>query len=734
MRKSFLILLSIATLSVTNITDTWAQDSKNKISDPVSGLNYEKKLRWADGLYQKGSFFNAVEYYHQLLVEQPRNPYLNHQIAECYKYLRDYGRAAKYYGMAYELASMIYPHDLYEEAVMLKMNDDYDKSEERFKKYIALNKKHLPTDYAKNFKKWQKRAQLEIDGIEMGRVSKLNPEPVNVKNVGPNINTTYTQSAPIPIADTVLMFSTQNITSLNVADRSVPNKEYLSKLMVSRKQKYTDVVDTFEWALDFNDGKFNSTNFHVGNGVFSPGGDRFYFTKCKEADSNRMLCKIFVSEFQNDRWGTPNELGNNINIDGTSSTTPYIAKVKKQEVLFFASDRKMQGRGGFDIWYSVYDPVQKSYRRPQNAGKQINTAGDEKTPYYDSRTGTLYFASNGWKTLGGFDIYSAKGGPSRYEEVAPKTFVRNLGYPINTTYDDMYYVLDNYGKPDGYLVSNRPRGNDWQGGSYSIKNPTCCDDIWRVQYEPRITIQGVVLNSKTQKPVNQVSVKMVDDAGEVKTFNSTDGRFEFNASRNHTYVLNADKQDFKTTRTQFSTMGMKREDPDKVVELVIYVDSIYLDETFIMENVFYDFGKSTLRPESSYELDKLVELMKDNPSIDVQIISHTDNVGTDESNNVLSNDRAQSVINYLVSSGIERSRLSSLGLGESQPVASNDTEEGRQKNRRTEFKIIADRPERRQVYDSSKPGTLGQQMKNLQLSETDNIDGTDAPNTEAPSN
>jgi len=722
MRKSFLILLSLATLSVAPQTDALAQNSKNKISDPVSGLGYEKKLRWADGLFREGSFFNAVEYYQQLLEEQPRNPYLNHQVAECYKYLRDYGRAAKYYGFSYELASRLYPHDLYEEAVMLKMNDQYDKSEERFKKYISLNKKDLPTEYAKDFKKWQKRAQLEIDGIEMGRVSKLNPEPVNVKNLGPNINTTYTQSAPIPLGDTVLLYSTQNITSMNVSDRSVPNKEFLSKLMVSRKQKYTDIVDTFEWALDFNDGQFNSSNFHVGNGVFSPGGDRFYFTRCKEADSNKMMCKIFVSEFDKDRWSTPKEMGNNINVDGTSSTTPYIAKVKKQEILFFASDRKMQGRGGFDIWYSVYDPVQKTYRRPQNAGKQINTAGDEKTPYYDSRTGTLYFASNGWKTLGGYDIYAAKGGPSRYEEVAPKVFVTNLGYPINTTYDDMYYVLDNYGKPDGYLVSNRPHGRDWEGGSYSLKNPTCCDDIWRVQYEPRISVQGVVLDSKTQKPVTKVAVKMVDDAGEVKTFNSTDGRFEFNAMRNHTYVLNADKQDYRSTRTQFSTMGMKREDPDKVVELVIYVDSIYLDEAFVMENVYYDFGKATLRPESSYELDKLVTLMKDNPSIDVQIVSHTDNIGTEESNNILSNDRAQSVVNYLVSSGIERSRLSTLGLGESQPVASNDTDAGRQKNRRTEFKIIADRPERRQVYDSAKPGSIGEQMKNLQLSETDNID------------
>src|SRR5690606_7891520 len=140
------------------------------------------------------------------------------------------------------------------------------------------------------------------------------------------------------------------------------------------------------------------------------------------------------------------------------STQPFIAQVGKNEILFFSSNRTLQSRGGYDIWYSVYDTRQKTYRRPQNVGKQINTVGDEMSPYYDSRTGTLYFASNGWKTMGGFDIYSAKGGPSRYTDLS------NLGYPINTSADELYYIHDPMGKPDAYVVSNRV-------GSVALKNP-----------------------------------------------------------------------------------------------------------------------------------------------------------------------------------------------------------------------------------------------------------------------
>lgn len=711
-RKSFLYLFS-AFLLVAGVQDeALAQKDKyrNKANDPVAELGYEKKLRWADGLFKSGSYYNAYDYYLQLLQEQPRNPYLNYQVAECAWFMRDYVPAARYYGFVYSLASALYPEAIYKEALMLKMQGEYDNAIGRFQKFIA--------DNPKSFKKLKKRAQREIEGCIMAKKSLNDPIPATVKNLGPNVNSAYTELSPYPLGDTALLFATMKSNNLVEVGKE-KRKDYVSRFMVSQKFKKSEERDTFQWALPFMDGRFNDDKYHVGNGCFSPGGDRFYFTRCLEDAKNEMVCNIFVSEFDKEKWGEPKQIGSGVNEKGSSSTQPFIAKVGNKEVLFFSSNRELQSRGGYDIWYSVYDPRQKSYRRPQNAGKQINTEGDEASPYYDTKEGKLYFASNGWVTMGGFDIFSAEGGPSRY------TNLRNLGYPINSPADELYYINDPVGKPDAYVVSNRI-------GSIALKNPTCCDDIWRIQYEPKVYAMGKVLDQKNQKPVGQVVVKMVDEAGNLKTYNSEDGQFQFLTARGHNYSLTADKPGYISTRANVSTENIRRQDPDDTVFVTIYVDSFQIDGTFELNNILYDYDKATLRPEAAASLEKLTDLLKDNPSLDVEIFSYTDGKGTDAYNKNLSQERAQSVVDYLVRNGVERSRLTARGMGKSNPVAQEksasgkDLPEGRQENRRTTFKIVTDVPTKRIIYDSTKPGTLGEQERNLQMGEgEDDIEPTD---------
>ncbi|MFT4062363.1 MAG: OmpA family protein [Edaphocola sp.] len=699
-RKSLLFLFSAFLLTAAAQNEALAQKDKyrNKANDPVTELGYEKKLRWADGLFKSGSYYNAYDYYLQLLQEQPRNPYLNYQVAECAWYMRDYVPAARYYGATYSLASAVYPEAVFKEALMLKMQGDYPKAIDRFQRFIA--------DNPKTFKKLKKRAATQIDGCRMAMKSVNEPIPATVKNLGPNVNSAYTELAPYPLGDTALLFATMKSNDVVEVGKE-KRSDYVSRFMVSHKFKKFSDPDTFQWPLSFLDGQFNDPRYHVGNGSFSPGGDRFYFTRCLENDKNEMACKIFVSTFEGEKWGAPQLLGEGIN-DEYSSTQPFVAKVGKKEVLFFSSNRVLQSRGGYDIWYSVYDPRQKSYRRPQNAGKQINTEGNEATPYYDSRINKLFFASDGWVTMGGYDIYAAEGGPSRY------TNLQNLGYPINTSADELYYIHDPAGKPDAYVVSNRP-------GSIALKNPTCCDDIWRVQYEPTIYAMGKVLDQKTQRPVGQTVVKMVDEAGNLRTFNSEDGQFEFLTTRGHNYVLTADKQGLTSSRATVSTDGIKRSDPSDTVFVTIYVDSLNQGE-FIMNNILYDYDKASLRPESASDLEKLTNLLKDNPSYDVRIYSYTDSKGTAEYNKKLSQERAEAVVSYLVRNGIDASRLSAEGRGKDNPVAPNtlngkDNPDGRQLNRRTTFQITNDVPTRHTIYDSTKPGTIGDQQKNLKQGE-----------------
>jgi outer membrane protein OmpA-like peptidoglycan-associated protein len=692
-RKSLLYLFSAFLLAGVVNDDAQAQKDKyrNKANDPVAELGYEKKLRWADGLFKSGSYYNAYDYYLQLLQEQPRNPYLNYQVAECAWFMRDYIPAANYYGVVYSLGKTIYPEAIYKQALMLKMQGEYDKSIETFNRFIA--------DNPKTFKKLKKRAQREIKGCEMAKNSIANPKAVTIKQLGPNVNTAYTELSPMPMGDTALLFATMksnNIVEVGKERRS----DYVSRFVVSRKFNNLEERDTFQWNIPFMDGRFNDPKYHVGNGVFSSGGDRFYFTRCLENDKNEMKCRIFCSTFEKDRWGVAKELGNGINDDKSSSTQPYITMIGKKEVLFFSSNRELQSRGGYDIWYSVYDPRQKSYRRPQNAGKQINTEGNEASPFYDSKNNKLYFSSDGWETMGGFDVFVAEGGPSRY------TSLHNLGYPINTSADDLYYVQDPSGKPDAYVVSNRV-------GSMALKNPTCCDDIFRIQYEPNIVAIGKVLDQKTQKPVDEVAVRMVDEAGNVKEFNAKDGRFEFATPRGHQYVFTAHKPGYVSTRATANTENIKRSNPDDTVAVTIYIDVASNNEV-VLENILYDYDKASLRPESAASLEKLTQLLNDNPSYDVKIISHTDGKGKKDYNKRLSQQRAESVVEYLVRNGVDRERLSAEGMGMEHPIADNSTEEGRQQNRRTTFKILTDVPTRRLIYDSTKPGTIGQQQKNLE--------------------
>lgn len=705
MRKNWLLLL-LATILVSTQYDVYGQQQRrdkyrNKANDPVAKLPYYKKLRWADDLFKAGSYFNAIEYYQQLKQEQERNPYLTYQLAESYWMTRDYVPAAHYYGEAFALAPKLYPEATFKQAMMLKMQGEYEQAINQFNKFIA--------DNPKTFKKLKLRAKREIEGANMAMNSIKNPQPVNIQNAGPNVNSAYTELSPYPLGDSALLFATMRQNSVVEVEKK-NRDEYVSRLMTSRKQENVPVADSFQWSLKFLDGKFNDPRVHVGNGSYSPGGDRFYFTKCSEEDSMKVICKIYVSKFVGSQWSEPQILGEGINDEG-SNTQPFVALVGKKEVLFFSSNRKLQSRGGYDIWYSIIDPRNGTYRRPQNAGKQINTEGDEITPYYDSRVNKLYFSSNGWVTMGGFDIYSADGGPSRY------TNVMNLGYPINTSADELYFIKDPVGKPDAYLVSNRI-------GSIALKNPTCCDDIWRVQYEPRLMVTGQIVDCDTKEPVTDVVVKMVDETGDLKTYNSTDGTFGFNMSRSHTYVITADKQGFSSTRATVNTSDVKRSDPDDTATVTICLSTIR--NSFRVSNVYYDYDKATLRPESVASLDSLVNFMRDNQSLSVEIYSFADGKGTDKYNKNLSERRAQAVKDYLVNNGIEDQRMIVKGYGEKMPAAPNttasgaDNPSGRQLNRRTEFRIVTDVPTRRVIFNSAKPGSMDEQEKNLMQDENAN--------------
>ena len=232
----------------------------------------------------------------------------------------------------------------------------------------------------------------------------------------------------------------------------------------------------------------------------------------------------------------------------------------------------------------------------------------------------------------------------------------------------------------------------------------------------------------------QTVVKMVDQKGELNTYNSEDGNFIFNIARGHSYVVTGDKPGYTSSRASVSTMEIKRSDPDDTVMVTIYLDSI--KNSFSVNNIYYDYDKAVLRAESVSALDSVVTFLKDNASISVEIYSYTDSKGKDDYNMALSQRRAQSVMDYLEKGGIDRARMTAKGFGAKNAAAANsvngkDNPEGRQLNRRTEFRIVTDVPTRRVLYNSAMPGTLDQQEKNLRV-EPESSDDEPAPGGRKP--
>ena len=730
MRKNWLFLILMTFLVVVQY-DVNAQTKKksyykNKANDPISQLSDGKKLAYADQLFFQESYFEAIDYYQQLKKNDERNVYYTYQLADCYRATRDYVLASHYYAEAYELSRRVYPMSAYYAGLMYKQQGEYQTAILYFNKFLTDNKKiaaqkpggdditNTPLT-PKIIKDLKKQAKVEIEGAEMAMVSIKNPEPYNVVNCGPNVNTILTELSPYPLGDSALLFSTVGREAGFEYDGKSRHNEHF---MYSHKQ--AGYVDSFQWPMPFNDGGFNDPNFHVGNGCFTPQGERFYFSKCGleshhqgGRDTMKNICRIYVSRWNKEGWGVPTLVPGGVNEEGSSNTMPNVAKVGKKDVLFFVSDRALQSRGGLDIWYSIIDPRNESYRRPQNCGKTINTKYDEITPYYDSREKKLYFATTGRKSFGGSDIYSAEGGPSRYINV------NNMGFPINSPADELYYIKDPIGKLDAYVVSNRI-------GSYAQKNPTCCNDIWRIQKDPKLSVIGKVIDRTTHEPIGQSVVKMIDQKGELKTYNSDDGNFIFSMERGHSYIITGDKMGYTSSHNAVSTMDVKRTDPDDTVYITVVLDTVKND--FKVSNIFYEFNDATIKPESIGALDSVVTFMKDNPSISIEIYSFTDNLGSPEFNKALSQRRAQAVVDYLEKSQIDRNRMKAIGFGNANPVASEKDENGkdnpmgRQKNRRTEFRIIGDLPTRRVLYNSAQKGSMNQQQDNLKADLPDDED------------
>lgn len=439
-----------------------------------------------------------------------------------------------------------------------------------------------------------------------------------------------------------------------------------------------------EWQRPEPAGGELNTDADEGIISFTPDGQTMYLTVAKRSETANTSVEIYTSQRSDATWSAPQKY--EITAD-TLSAYGHPAVSPDGNYLYFSSDMP-GGYGGKDIWrINLKSPVGSL----ENLGEQINTSGDEMFPYVRNDS-LLYFASDGHPGFGGLDLFRA-----RRNSTGDRWSIENMGIPINSNGDDFGIT---FGEGEsGFFSSNRKdaRGYD---NIYSFVLP-----------EIKVTIAGMVFD-KDEEPVPNAIIRIVgDDGSNQKEIARDDGSFRFKLERGVKYVMKAGAKGYLNVKQEF-TSGMEEEDAEYEVDFILAA----INKPQVVENIFYDFDKATLRPESKAALDEMIVMLKENPNVTIEMGAHTDRKGSDEYNINLSNRRAKSVVDYLIAGGIEPDRLTWKGYGESTPkkvtkrinrefpqfpedtlldeafietLSPEDQEAADQINRRTEFQVTS---------------------------------------------
>lgn len=519
-----------------------------------------------------------------------------------------------------------------------------DSSEFYYRRFLRINSSN--DKYAQN-------AQLNLRDINFSRDAFKNPVNVNPVNMGSSINSENQEYSPAFAIDEKTIYITKRMG--NLSDNR-PNEDlYFAELNDESWDKVKDIgppINTIE-----NEGAFS----------ISSDGNYIFFTSCSR-NGGKGQCDIWLTSKKNNRWDEPKNLQSPINTKYWESQ-PSISSDGR--MLYFSSDRP-GGYGGTDIWVSEFS--NSGWSAPKNLGPTVNTSKDEQFPFIHSDNRTLYFSSNGHPGLGKSDLYLTRK-DVKFNWETPI----NMGFPINSRGQDWNLVVARDGKT-AYFSSDQLKGF---GGLdiYTFQLPE------KLQAEKVSYLRGYVRDAITKQPLS-ANVELSPINGEPTTLTYAKpgtGMFLVPLKTNMKYALTIDKDGYLFYTEFYNMPAIQRDQP---IKLFIDLEKIELGNSVVLKNIFFDTDKSDIKDESKQELEKLIDFLSENNSIRIEISGHTDNVGDSKHNMVLSENRAKSVCDFLTNNGIEKSRLTYKGFGDTQPIKQNNTDENRAKNRRTEFKII----------------------------------------------
>jgi len=645
------LLVSTSVMSQSG-SDNISFDKTNFESDREGLKEAVKELQKGEASYKASVYSKALVHFEISHQFNPNNAELNMKIGHCYLYSSHKPEALAFLEKAIALDAPLdnFVHFLLGQAYHLNMS--WDKAIKSFGEYVS-NASDENIEQVELAKK-------KIDECNYGREQVKSPVKVKIENLGNRINSEFAEYHPLISADEAVMYFTARRDSTTGGNRDLNFDVYYEDIYVTKKNADST------WTTAKGIGKPINTEFHDATVGLAPDGQKLFVYKDDEGDGNIYECVL-----NGDVWSEPVKLNENINSEHTEPTACFSYDGR---TIYFVSDRP-GGFGENDIYISELRG-NGEWGPAANLGATINSKYNEEAVFMHPDGKTLYFSSQGHKTMGGYDLFKSVYNSNSGTWSGPE----NLGYPINTPDDDVFFVVAANGER-GYYSSIKSDGT----GEKDIYMITFLEK----ESSPELTlVKGKILDKNTGQPIEAYIEVLDNNLNEVVAntkSNRLTGEFLFSlpSGRDYGITVTADGYFFHS-----ENIDIPESSPFFELFKNIQLDQMDVGKSMVLNFIFFDFDKATLRGESIIELERVVTFMIKNKSLKIEISGHTDNKGTVSYNQNLSNNRAKSVVTWLTNKGVEPSRMVSEGYGFSQPKASNDTEEGRAKNRRTEFKIL----------------------------------------------
>ena len=646
---------------------------KNELSDALD------HIKQGDKYYEKGPgvYHLAIDEYKKAHAFNPRNALLNYKIGRCYLNDNNKTEAINFFEKAIALDPRISLDMKYNDVNLLlakayHLDYQFDKAIESYKAHQGAL---TPEQLAEEAKMIDKR----LEECKIAKELVANPARVFVDELGNLVNSAYPDYRPVIVPEENMLMYTSARENTTGGKRDDDSWYY--------EDIYVSYYNDGRWTLPENSFDLNSNNHDATAGIASDGSILFVY---KSSGGNNLYASVLVDNV----YAMPEKLDNEINM-GLRQTSASLSFDKK--TLYFTSQLE-DGYGGLDIYTSRLDEKDR-WQDARNIGAVINTPYDEEGVFISPDGKTLYFSSKGHNSMGGYDIFKSEYRDGQWQQP------QNLGYPINTPDNDVFFTLaankqrgyysskkkDGYGGQDIYMITflgaSKPLAMSDDKVLPSFRTAAAAPSI-SPMIEQNTILEGVILDAATLTPL-QATIEITDNSKNeiLASFesNSNSGAYLISLKPGKNYGITVTKQDYLFHSENFN---IPEDAVARKIKKDILLKKVEVGSKIVLNNIFFDFNKATLRPESVAELDRLYKLMKESPSLKIEISGHTDNIGSASYNQKLSEDRAKSVVDYLSDKGISTDRMVYKGYGFDRPVASNETEEGRQQNRRTEFEIM----------------------------------------------